>query len=94
MFTAASSSERDESAVIADAIRAELSLGSGVTRFASGSVPVFAAGADHVVKMFPPGERSFFETERAALARIHGALSIRRRAWSPRASATGGGTSS
>jgi len=47
------SSDRDDSAAIADAIRRDLSLGVGFTRFASGSVPVFAVGDEHVVKLFP-----------------------------------------
>lgn len=68
--------ERDEGAVVANALRAELSLGAGLLRFASGSVPVFAAGDYHVIKLFPECERSFFESEVAALARVDGALSI------------------
>src|SRR5262249_38618714 len=67
---------RDQSATIAESIRAELSLGAGVERFASGSVPVYAVGAAHVVKLFPVEESSFFETEKAALTRIAGTLSI------------------
>jgi len=70
------SSQGDDGAVIAEAIRGEHSLGADVKRFASGSVPVFAVGDGHVVKLFPEGERSFFDTERAALTRIGGALSI------------------
>lgn len=70
------SSEGDDSAAIVDAIRRELSLGVGLKRFASGSVPVFAVGDEYVVKLFPPTESSFFNTEREALTRIDGLLSI------------------
>ena len=66
----------DDAAAVADAIRHEHSLGVGLKRFASGSVPVFAVGDEHVVKLFPPEERSFFDAEVAALTRIHGALPI------------------
>lgn len=66
----------DDSVEVADALRRELSLGADVTRFAAGSVPVFAVGNEHVVKLFPSTESAFFDTERAALARIDGQLSI------------------
>ena len=79
------SSRGDDSAAIVDAIRRELSLGAAVKRFASGSVPVFAVGDEHVVKLFPLAERSFFDTERAALTRIDGRLSVP----TPRAIAAG-----
>jgi hygromycin-B 7''-O-kinase len=80
-----SSNKEDDSAAIVDAIRRELSLGVGLERFASGSVPVFAVGDEHVVKLFPLAERSFFDTERAVLTRIDGRLSIP----TPRAIAAG-----
>jgi len=70
------SSPGDESAATVDAIRRELSLGAGLERFPGGSVPVFAVGDEHVVKLFPLAERSYFETEWAALTRIDGRLSI------------------
>jgi len=70
------SSKGDDSATIVDAIRRELSLGVGFRRFAGGSVPVFAVGDEHVVKLFPPNDRAFFNTERAALTRIEGRLPI------------------
>jgi hygromycin-B 7''-O-kinase len=79
------SSEGDDSLAIADAIRRELSLGVGLERFASGSVPVFAVGDEHVVKLFPPAERAFFDAERAALTRIDGLLPVP----TPRAIAAG-----
>lgn len=70
------SSLGNDSAAIVDAIRRELSLGADLQRFASGSVPVFAVGDEHVVKLFTSEERSFFNTERAALTHIDGLLSI------------------
>jgi len=80
-----SSRKEDDSAAIVDAIRRELSLGIGLERFPGGSVPVFAVGEEHVVKLFPQAERPFFETERAVLTRIDGLASIR----TPRAVAAG-----
>ena len=69
-------SEGDDSAAVVDAIRREFSLGTDLERFPSGSVPVFAVGDEHVVKLFPPEERSFFNTEKAALTHIAGLLPI------------------
>ncbi len=69
-------SPTDDHASVVESIRRELSLGSGVTRFPTGSVPVFAVGDEHVVKLFPQRERAFYETERAALRRIDGNLPI------------------
>ncbi len=84
-FKMQTSSEGDESAAIADAIRRERSLGVGVKRFAFGSVPVFAVGDEHVVKLFPPTQRSYFNTEWSTLTRIDGLLPIP----TPRAVAAG-----
>jgi hygromycin-B 7''-O-kinase len=67
---------RDDAPAVTDAIRRELGLGDGVERFATGSVPVFAVGARHVVKLFPPAERAFFETEWAALTHLDGCPAI------------------
>jgi hygromycin-B 7''-O-kinase len=75
----------DDSRAVADSLRRELALGDGLERFAGGSVPVFAAGDGHVVKLFPRAERAHFETERAALTRIDGRLPIP----TPRAVAAG-----
>jgi hygromycin-B 7''-O-kinase len=61
---------------VADAVRAELGLGPGLERFATGSVPVFAAGSAHVIKLFPAHESRFFEAERAALTHLAGKLPI------------------
>jgi hygromycin-B 7''-O-kinase len=80
-----SSSEGDDSAAVVDAIRRDLSLGVGIKRFASGSIPVFAVGDEHVVKLFPLTDRSFVDTEMAVLTRIDGQLSIP----TPRAIAAG-----
>lgn len=77
--------ERDDGAAIADAIRRELALGVGLERFTSGSVPVFAVGDEHVVKLFPSTEGAYFDTELAALTRIDGRLPIP----TPRAIAAG-----
>src|SRR5690349_9111175 len=66
----------DHAKAIAARIAAELALDSELSRFASGSVPVFALGNDYVIKLFPIEERAFFETERAALERVNGRLSI------------------
>jgi hypothetical protein len=41
----------DQSAIVADAIRREFSLGANIERFATGSLPVFAAGDSCVVKL-------------------------------------------
>jgi hygromycin-B 7''-O-kinase len=57
-------------------VRAEHGLRGEVRRYEAGSVPVFAVGAEHVVKLFPVEESAFFEREHAALARIDGSLSI------------------
>lgn len=84
-FTMQTGSDRDDSAAMADTIRREHSLGIGIKRFAFGSVPVFAVGNDHVVKLFPSTDRSYFDTERATLARIDGRLPIP----TPRAIAAG-----
>ncbi|HEU4724954.1 MAG TPA: aminoglycoside 3'-phosphotransferase/choline kinase family protein [Candidatus Eisenbacteria bacterium] len=59
-----------------DAIRREHSLEGDLERFASGSVPVYAVGTWHVVKLFPPEERAFFNTETAALTHLDGRLPI------------------
>jgi hygromycin-B 7''-O-kinase len=80
-----SNSEPDDCLAIADAIRLEHSLGDGLVRYASGSVPVFAVGDQHVVKLFPPKERSFFQTECAALTHLDGFVAIP----TPRAVAAG-----
>lgn len=66
----------EDGAAVADDIRRDLSLGAGLTRLEGGSVPVFAAGNGHVVKLFPADERAHLETEAAVLRHIDGRLSI------------------
>lgn len=61
---------------VAEAIRAVHRLRGDIERFPTGSVPVYSVGAGHVIKMFPADERAHFESEKAALGRIDGALSI------------------
>ncbi len=75
-FKLQTSGEEVDCAAVVDAIRREHSLAGGVQRFAFGSVPVFATGDGHVIKLFPPTQRSYFDTERAVLARIGGLLPI------------------
>jgi len=66
----------DDIVATVDAIRRERSLGESIERFSGGSVPVFAVGNDHVVKLFPAAEECFLRTELAALERIEGLLPI------------------
>lgn len=47
-----------------------------VQRFDSGSLPVYAIGAQHVLKLFPPDELAHATTEARALDAVHGALPI------------------
>lgn len=68
--------EANDAAAVVASLSAELGLGAEPRRFTAGSVPVFAVGAEHVVKLFPVGERAFFETEKAALSALDGRLSI------------------
>ncbi len=60
----------------AEAIRREHSLGAGIAPLSGGSVPVFAAGPEHVVKLFPAAERAFRDTEWAALTAVDRRLPI------------------
>ena len=59
--------------------------GQDVARFAGGSLPVYAVGSAHVLKLFPPCHRSELETESDALALLAGRLPIP----TPRVDATG-----
>jgi len=45
-------------------------------RYDSGSLPVYAIGTAHVLKLFPPHEGSHAAIEARTLAAVHGALSI------------------
>ncbi len=59
-----------------DAIVARHGVRGDVVRFADGSLPVYAIGATHVLKLYPPPFASERETEVSVLAAIHGALPI------------------
>ena len=47
-----------------------------VRRYGSGSVPVYAIGDSHVLKLFPPPESVHAAVEARTLAAVHGALSM------------------
>ena len=59
-----------------DAIVARHRLRGDVVRFADGSLPVYAIGAAHVLKLFPPVDLAASTTEAAVLAAIAGRLPI------------------
>jgi hygromycin-B 7''-O-kinase len=50
--------------------------GATVRRFDSGSLPVYAVGAAHVLKLFPPGEQSHADIEARVLAAVQDQLPI------------------
>jgi hygromycin-B 7''-O-kinase len=50
--------------------------GTRPVRYTSGSLPVYAIGTEHVLKLFPPQEGEFAEIEARALAVVDGALPI------------------
>ncbi|MFJ4189091.1 phosphotransferase family protein [Kitasatospora sp. NPDC089509] len=61
----------------AQALCARLGLGGlPLERFAAGSVPVYAVGAEHVLKLFPAGSARDALTEERVLAFLDGALPI------------------
>ncbi|MEQ1757730.1 MAG: aminoglycoside 3'-phosphotransferase/choline kinase family protein [Vicinamibacterales bacterium] len=66
----------DESRKVADDIRARHSLGDDVHAFTTGSVPVFGAGTNSVIKLFPADEAHHFDAEVAALRCLHGRPSV------------------
>jgi hygromycin-B 7''-O-kinase len=45
-------------------------------RYDSGSLPVYAVGREHVLKLFPPYEHEHASVEARVLAAVHGALPI------------------
>jgi hygromycin-B 7''-O-kinase len=51
-------------------------LAGEATRYAGGSLPVFALGDEHVVKLFPPPFRRNRDNERDALAFLGGRLAV------------------
>lgn len=60
-----------------DAILARLALaGAEITRFSSGSLPVYAVGAELVLKVYPPCWSADFRVELAALRAVQGRLPI------------------
>jgi hygromycin-B 7''-O-kinase len=68
-----------------DAILAHHRVGGEVMRFADGSLPVYAIGETHVLKLYPPVYVAERETEASVLAAIAGKLPIP----TPRVEATG-----
>jgi hygromycin-B 7''-O-kinase len=60
-----------------DALLARHGLASAPRhRYDSGSLPVYAVGRSHVLKMFPPDEREHAEVEARVLAAVQGKLPI------------------
>lgn len=68
--------DRERAERTAEAICEAMSLAGPITRFATGSVPVYAVADGYVLKLFPSNEQAFFETEKSALTRIDGSLAI------------------
>lgn len=61
----------------ADALWRGLGIGTaGVVLFDTGSFPVFAAGREHVLKLYPPRHAEEGEQERTVLKQIYGALPV------------------
>jgi len=50
--------------------------GCPALRYDSGSLPVYALGTQHVLKLFPPQEGAFAMVEARVLAAVHGALPV------------------
>ncbi len=69
---------RDEAALRpgVDAILASHHLGGDVVRFADGSLPVYAIGDTHVLKLYPPVYRGECDIEASVLSAIAGGLPI------------------
>lgn len=59
-----------------DAILARHHIDGDATRFADGSLPVYAIGETRVLKLYPAVYRSEYETEAPVLAALAGALPI------------------
>lgn len=51
-------------------------LRGALRRYPDGSVPVFAVGDEHVIKLFPPASRRNGDNERDALALLEGRLPV------------------
>lgn len=61
----------------ADALWRALGIGPpGVVLFEAGSLPVFAAGREHVLKLYPPRHAEEAEHERSVLELIYGTLPV------------------
>ena len=61
----------------ADALWRELGIGTDdVVLFEAGSLPVFAAGREHVLKLYPPRYAEEAEQEQSVLEQIYGALPV------------------
>lgn len=69
---------RDEAALRpgVDAILASHHMSGSVTRFSDGSLPVYAIGASHVLKLYPPVFAPERETEASVLSAVAGKLPI------------------
>ena len=70
---------RRDDARLAGGVRAIMerhALAGAPVRFSSGSLPVYAVGADRVLKLFPPDEADAQRTEVAALEAVDGRLAI------------------
>jgi hygromycin-B 7''-O-kinase len=70
----------DDDAALAPGVRTILArhglAGASVSRFDSGSLPVYAVGDHHVLKLFPPTEVEHANTEARVLAAVQDALPI------------------
>jgi hygromycin-B 7''-O-kinase len=70
----------DDDAALAAGVRTILArhglAGEPVQRFDSGSLPVYAVGEHHVLKLFPPNEVAHADTEARVLAALQDALPI------------------
>jgi hygromycin-B 7''-O-kinase len=61
---------------VADIARRHGLGGAPVRRYDSGSLPVLALGADHVLKLYPPQERAHAQVEAEVLAFVDGRLPL------------------
>jgi hygromycin-B 7''-O-kinase len=59
-----------------DALCAHLGVSGDVERFADGSLPVYAIGDEHVLKLFPAVHLDEVAVESGVLAAVHGALPV------------------
>jgi hygromycin-B 7''-O-kinase len=70
----------DDDAALAPGVAAILArhglAGAATQRYDSGSLPVYAVGSRHVLKLFPPTEQAHASIEWRTLRAVHGALPI------------------